>query len=541
MRRLLLTLCLVLSFLGAEASPYRIFDIDVSVALRRDGSASFTEVWHVEAGAGTEWYLVKENLGDIRISGFGVSEDGVEFVNEGDWDIDRSIDRKAGRCGTVRRQSGYELCWGIGRHGEHTFTVHYDMSNVVKSLHDYDMFHMQLVSPGLSAEPEHVTARITGPEPVSGDNARIWGFGYNGSVAFSSDGSVVYESDGRFEPNSSLISLIRFDKGIFESGSIQDRDFADALNIAMEGASFDDDEQDDDFLAGLLAMLMAVLAVFGIAGTATAVNRRNVLGCREKDIDWCRDIPFKGDILQAGYALERLGENRRNTIASAMILRMIGNGQILISKDGKDRVELSFNENADLTTMGKGERGLYDMMKMASGDDLILQRNEFSRWARRHTATVSRWAERTTEEGKERAAAEGNIEGRKFTEKGKAESRKVIGFRKYLKDFTLLDERGSQEVGLWHEYLVFAALFGIADTVAKELKEINPQAFEQILGNDYNTTWTVINMSRSMADSITNARAAQASKSASRRGFGGSSSFGGGGGFSGGGFGGGGR
>ena len=33
------------------------------------------------------------------------------------------------------------------------------------------------------------------------------------------------------------------------------------------------------------------------------------------------------------------------------------------------------------------------------------------------------------------------------------------------------------EVHLWQDYLVFATLFGIADKVAKELKDIDPIAF----------------------------------------------------------------
>lgn len=129
------------------------------------------------------------------------------------------------------------------------------------------------------------------------------------------------------------------------------------------------------------------------------------------------------------------------------------------------------------------------MMKRASGKDVILQKNEFSRWSRRHTAAVSKWAAKAGAEGKTRAVAEGNMEGSRFTAKGQAQARNVIGFRKFLKDFTLLEERGSAEVALWH---------------------------------DYNTTWQVIRLSRIMADSITNARAMQASgKSVSRGGFGG--------------------
>jgi uncharacterized membrane protein len=119
-----------------------------------------------------------------------------------------------------------------------------------------------------------------------------------------------------------------------------------------------------------------------------------------------------------------------------------------------------------------------------------------------------------------------------------------VGFKKFLEDFTIIGERASQEVALWHDYLVFASLYGIADKVAKELKDINPQAFEQMMVYDYPTMNEVVRMTRNMGNSITNARAQHFSGggfSSSRGGFGGFTSIGGGGGFSGGGFGGGSR
>lgn len=545
MKKLLFSLAFILSALFSGAADYEIFDIDINVRLLEDGSADVTEYWQIDARSGTEWYLVKRNLGDIGIGGLSVSENGSEFIYEGDWDIDRSISEKAGRCGMVRKNDGYELCWGIGSYGRHSFTVRYVMTNVVKSLNDYDMLHLQLVSPGLSARPEHVIVNITASEPLGNDNSRIWGFGYEGKVEYSRYGSVTFESTEQFRQNSSVIALIRFDKGIFNPTSTQDRNFEEVLDRALDGASFSDDEDKDDLgdiLSGLMSVIFGLFAMIAVIGGSVTVSKRRVLGMREKDVDWCRDIPFGGDIFQANYVLERLGENRKNTIASAIILRLIKNGQITVSRDGKDNVELSFSESANLDSLNETERGLYDMMKQASGKDVILQKNEFSRWSRRHTATVSKWATKAGAEGKARAAAEGNMEGSRFTAKGQAQARNVIGFRKFLKDFTLLEERGSAEVALWHDYLVFAALYGIADKVAEELKEINPQAFEEIMYYDYNTTWQVIRLSRIMADSITNARAMQASGTgASRGGFGGVSSFGGGGGFSGGGFGGGGR
>lgn len=512
--------------------------ISVFLELLQDGTAAVTETWDIDCTSGTEIYLVRKNLGDIEIYDFAVSDNGSAFVLEDGWNTKRSLEQKAGRCGMQEIYGGYELCWGIGSYGHHSYVVSYKMSNAVKSLNDYDALHLQPVSPGLNPVPDEVTVIVKAPVKLDQTNSLIWGFGYKGSVTYTSDGCVRFSNDGGSFEDCSVISLIRFDKGIFDSPSVQDRDFSEILEIAQEG---DDFEEDDGpaIAAFLSAILASVLLIFGIAGLLHRKRMEDVLGCNVKDIDWCRDIPFEGDILQSYMVLEQLGMNRKSNVAGAMILRMIYNGIICLSKDDRGNVEMSFDALASLDSLNSAERSLYDMMKKASGSDVILQKNEFRRWSRFHTKEVSDWAESIGRLGRERARETGNIEGRRFTLNGQKNSRNLVGLKNFLGDYTLLKERGTAEVVLWKEYLVFAALFGIADKVAKELEEINPGAFEQQLAYDPVTINQTLYVTRNMAEAITNARISRQAAAAARSGRGGMSSFGGGGGFSGGGFGGG--
>ena len=131
-----------------------------------------------------------------------------------------------------------------------------------------------------------------------------------------------------------------------------------------------------------------------------------------------------------------------------------------------------------------------------------------------------------------------------YAEKGKEEAKKLFGFRRFLQEFTLIGERSTPEVSLWQDYMVFGALFGIADKVGKELKEINPTLYEQLvpMGSATVTTLDTWNLSNMLSRNIENARAAQQSalerSARSAGGFGGHTSIGGGGGFHGGGHGG---
>ncbi len=527
-----------------------IYGIDIDVALRKDGTALVTETWDVKVSDITEWYLVRSNLGDIRISGLKVSENGQQFTNEGLWDIDRNIRQKAFRCGIVEKSNGCELCWGVGSDGPHVFTVSYSMSNAVKSLEDYDMLHLQLVSPGLSSEPERVRVSISAPVQLDTTVARIWGFGYYGTTGFE-NGKAVFDAPDGLEYEGSVIALLRFDKGIFESLSVQDRPFEEALDEALEGSSyFEEDVSFWEVLAGLVSWLFGLFIVIaGIAAGASSSGKpsgwqiKKFLGRKPKEIGWCRSIPFDADLLECNYVAQNAGLNEgKKTLSAALILKMLQDGYLLTQKDNKGKIEFLFNDSADTSKLSPSAQRLMEMMREASGSDNILQDKEFSRWAKKNPSRVSKWTKEALKIGQSGLAAGGYFYGKSLTAKGKEKACELVGFKKYLEDFTLLGERHTEEVVLWKEYLCLAALFGIAEKVAKELKDINPEAFEEVIGYDYATMNTILFNTRRLSDAITNSIAAQeASRSGSSGGFGGASSFGGGGGFSGGGFGGGGR
>ena len=116
--------------------------------------------------------------------------------------------------------------------------------------------------------------------------------------------------------------------------------------------------------------------------------------------------------------------------------------------------------------------------------------------------------------------------------------RQVLGLKKFLKEFTLANERHLSEVGLWNDYLIYAELFGIADQVRKDMEKLNPEylKMDKVLQEMNNRT--VLPAFTSAL--VSGTRSVQRAQSRSSGG-GGRSSFGGGGGSFGGGSGGGAR
>ena len=110
---------------------------------------------------------------------------------------------------------------------------------------------------------------------------------------------------------------------------------------------------------------------------------------------------------------------------------------------------------------------------------------------------------------------------------------KLYGLKRFLDEFSRMDTKEVLEVKLWDEYLMYAYIFGIADKVAKQLKNLYPEVIQEY-NYDYDTLILINNISRTSVNAASSARSAAESYSAGGGGFssggGGGGSFGGGGG-----------
>lgn len=553
MKRALACLLPVLFMAALQARPSgqetATDDIDVTVILAPDGSAHIREVWSVVFMSGSEWYIDRSNQGDMEISNLAVSDDsGRAYINVGEWNVDRSLTYKDGKCGIITKKGGYELCWGPGSYGRHVFTVEYDMTGLVRAMDDYDALHVQFVGQGMKPLPGHAALRVEVPwAELSDRNSAVWAFGYEGTDGFS-DGAVVAETTAPFaSAANSMILLIRFDKGIFAPESVVAGPFGDKLERAFDGSAYqeylDGQRRENIAAAVLMALLLAVLVIVIIAVRRSVIRRNlRMFGVRRlKEIGYVRTIPFNGNLIETSYVLSRCGrEASGKDMAGAMILSMIKDGYLAVSDGPRGKVLISFT-GKDTGSLTPSFRELYDMMKEASGDDGILQEKEFSRFSRRHSRRVSDWVSGIVPAGAEMLRADNYVSGMEFSTEGKMHARSAVGFKQYLEEFTIINERRSVEVALWRDYIIFASLYGIAKQVATELKDIDPKAFEASVGYDYPTMSRVLFFSDGMGSAMMSAVGGVHQSAISVGGGGGFASFGGGGGFSGGGFGGGAR
>ena len=537
----ILLLMLLASATSMSARPY-LHSLDIRVVLSHNGDAHITETRVMDIDSeGTECYIGLGNMGGSEVRDLQVTdENGLEFTNIGDWDVDHSRDWKTGKCGIVYKHNGYELCWGLGQSGSRTYTTRYVITSLVHAYPDADAIRHVFLDQDVSPKPDKARLSIEAEDSTlfSEENCGIWGFRFGGELSFE-DGKIIVHNTEPFDYRGALYIMVRFDKGMFEPTIQEDDSFEHKKELAFEGSDYTGDDEwtrEDTLILLALAVGFFVLPIIGMIWYLIYVwrARKKV----NKDLLWYRDIPLNGNLQQANDMLNayKYFNTDYNNLLSACILKLINMGAISIEQrlNSKGKSEQNFVIH-ELENQGDQPlllRKIHSMFKTAAGDDTVLEPKELRSFMRSsknesitdsfintlHTKTsISNYKERLDD------------------------VRQVFGLKKFLKEFSLLDERHVNEVSLWKDYMIYATLFGIADQVIKDMKKINPEYFnmDQVaaqMANDH----TLPIIYSTLHSGTSRAVANKAAREARASGRGGHSSWGGGGGgFSGGGFGGG--
>ncbi len=107
------------------------------------------------------------------------------------------------------------------------------------------------------------------------------------------------------------------------------------------------------------------------------------------------------------------------------------------------------------------------------------------------------------------------------------EYNRLVGLKKYLTEYSVLKERYPIEMALWDKYLVFASLFGVAKTVAKEFRE---ELIAKGYDDDYiYANYFYLNLSMHSLEMMSSFATSMGTGSSSSGGYSGSGSGGGGG------------
>ena len=234
-------------------------------------------------------------------------------------------------------------------------------------------------------------------------------------------------------------------------------------------------ERADKWTVPLFALFFVFVFLFSTFAALFSVIRkkrlrRKLLGGSEKSVEWFRGTPLEGNLKKASGIITLISgiDNKQNLI-SAYITRLFYKGAFDLVQDSKGNLQLKVN---DFEEPAEGQSGddlsleyrIYSFFKSAAGDDAVIQKKELRKWASKNGKLIYKWHCDVPDNSSLRKLAAGDV-------------RQVYGLKRFLKDFTLIPDRGVVEVGLWNNYLIFASLYGIAGQVYKDFKKVCPEYF----------------------------------------------------------------
>ena len=557
MKKIIFTL--VLFLVPSIILANEIYNIDMNIYVDNNGTAHVTEEWTTNLIQGTEGYKPYYNLGESKISNFKVSMNGKEYTYNSDYNINASFNEKKYKNGFHYIDNGVELCFGITNYGKNTYTLSYDISNFVVNTSDgYQMIYWTLFPYDYNPSPERVYIKIYSDFKYA-DTLDVWGYGKYGAPTYVYDGYIEMDSESTVYSSEYMTLLVKFPENTFTLNTTVDKTFDEYLNMANEGATTYKVQKKNFFqkLLSYIPVLIGASIPFAIVFIAIRISIVNGYGYKnnkvinKKETPLFRDIPCNKDIYYAN-TLTKLNNEiftgyKETNIFGAIILKWVKENKVKFINQTKgvfnketSSIDLTLNPTFDNVL----EKELFDIMYEASGDG-ILETKELEKWNNNHYTKFFNLFERINKVEIEKLKQGNHIYTRANKEECKRknimddtiyeESVKLYGLKKFLDEFSKIDTREVLEVHIWDEYLMFAYIFGIADKVAKQLKNLYPEVLtNQDNYVDFDTLMYINYISTRSVNAATTARSRAESYSSGGGGFssggGGGGSFGGGGG-----------
>lgn len=559
MKRLLsfLTVLLLLIPTAVDASGTRVNSIDINCQIDQNGTATFVEKWDMDVSEGTEGYKIFNGMSDQPLKLIGVTDDrGKTYTNIGSWNSDLSKEYKTNKCGLIRDDGHYELCFGLGDYGRRSYTMTYQIDHFVNQYEDQQGINYAFIS-DMALNVGDVTIRVSGITPYSKDNVKIWAFGYSGSVNFD-NGGVTLKTD--FLGSNKMQLLMGLESNSYTSPNKRhaSQKFEDVVKDAKEGSSYSKGMSKEAkimlfiFITFVIVMVISIIVaviVFSDSGVVFE-NGRTIKG---KEVTPFREIPCDKDIFLFYYLAKKLDiigddESRENLI-SGFILKWVRDGVVTIREKESGAIVKKKNYDmyldVDVKFENKQESALYKMFILASKDG-VLQTIAFQKWCGKHYKKIDSWFTKVDNIIEDSMNKNGyaktatvykrvlfwNIPRDRtvWTNKAYDQCLYVWGFNNFLKDEDNMKEKAAIEVKLWDEYLIFAAVLGIADRVEKQLKVAIPRYEEMTTYNSFPIYYYTHTFAHNSMSAATAAASAGQGGSSSFSGGGSSFSCGGGGG-----------
>ena len=500
MKKILLILTLLLFPFITNAESDVINDFKMDIYIDSNGDAYVTETWNADANMGSEFYHTYNNYGNSTFSDYTVTMDEKEYTFIDNWNVDANIDDKAYKNGFNYTEDGIEICFGKSELGTHTYISKYKITNFILETKDSQIAYWTLLPHNNGGQFKNVHIKIYSDELYSND-LPVWGYGNYGGTAYVYDGYIEMNSEGTLDNDEYMTILVKYPLNTFKTTNIDStNDFNYYAEMADKGSTHYEEKIDITAIITIIVNAFVWITVIGViiknaskAGkqSGSYIMEYGETGKKVLDAPMFREIPCKKNIHRAYWVANNYDLMKKQTdFLGAILLKWLKENKIEIKKE-KTGIFKSKEENAItfITTSydNELENELYKMMYEASKDG-ILESKEFEKWCGNNYSKILKWFNNVLDIVSDNLVTEGMLNKTTKTTlkifktdvyevnpKMMEEATQMKGLKKFLEEFSQIDEKEAIEVKMWEEYLMYAQIFGIADKVAKQFKKLYPE------------------------------------------------------------------
>lgn len=536
MKKLFLVLLMLLGLTTpVYADDVELIETIVDATIHQDGSATITETWNIDFdGMFTQYERVIPLISGEKITDIHVYVDGIESqetsVREGR--------RPAGHYYVYRGND--ELVLYIYMEANYTrksFTIEYTTNKAVMCYSDVLEFNRYMIGDDWEYDIGKVSGTISFPQvPNMNEDIYVWGHGpANGVVDIQSNHSIYYECED-YPSNTALSIRLLLPSELFNMEKINKEFLSKILDeeetYAKKEAALQKWKKIKIFGSAGIGSIIGFGAVIYLWIKKRRISKEIK---PTLEVEYYRELPSSLSPSEVIDLMNYVGHDfdEKNKFASTLMSLSL-KGLIDFEEyetegffSNKKRTKLLVKDNKEaLDQLKEHESILYNFVKRA-GNDGVTTFEEIDRYT---TASPLRCKEildsfRTTSYAL--VQKEGYFDLRvktghlllisfaliiigaitiaflpffgipvaiggvvslvlsgttkRYTQKGIDEVVLWEAFERFLKEFTLMDEKELPELAVWEEYLVYATAMGMGEKILKQLPEKYPEFYESPL------------------------------------------------------------
>lgn len=597
---LIFAIFIILGFTTKSNASLYLDNLDFYAEIDKNGNMNVTETWNIDVSNTNTLYKTFEldsnkysNITNVKVSEVGKGN----FTKTNTWAYHLT---KNYYFGGINNEGDFEIAWGVGLDNSSAtkiYKISYTVVDAIAKYNDCTEMYWQFLGDDFEISADKITGTIKLPSKAnSKEDIRVWGHvaTLNGEIYATSEDTVEFSLDN-YSGGNYVEVRIATPTEIF--GTVSRTYNKDMLsNITEEETKWANIANVKRNIVWIFFIIIAVLIMKKTVKYIKILkNTKKIIPTEQ--FEYFREKPNKdstpADALFLYNRGDILGSTSFSDIFSATLLNLSLKGYFNIAVEENEKEEIViYKTQKDIETLKYEEEKIGSFIRLAIGEKEKITIKELQHFIKGVPIGVSRLIEDTAISTENKNKKLNNFDEEKsnekskytlliamyicslafilpvsvilktkaiwiiliiliinailtilirrnlsnLTQKGIDEREKWKGLKRYMEDFSLLDEKEIPALEVWEEYLVYATVFGIADKVIKQLKLVYPQ-IEQM--NDFNTASYVYMMNstnfnssfnRAINSSIASARSAANAMSSSN-----SSGSGGGGGFSGGG------